>query len=237
AERLEGHRDRDRRSPAFPNGGHAERTSAPVVLDLPRASMPSKRRIGPRIAACAAAASILLGIAGALAPRPWRPVATRAGTESMPPELVRQLVDAGRRPDLSALGAVTPVSWDRFSTLPRDARFAPVTPASLPGGYLFDEGWVIDARLCRMVCARYKKDGRIVAVLQAESSGSPICTLANPQCCRMAGLMCRRTRIDRIDVVQATQGSLAVTVAANAGETDMEAVLATLNSAAGVRKD
>src|SRR5262245_4600135 len=115
AERLEGHRDRDRRSPAFPNGGHAERTSAPVVLDLPRASMPSKRRIGPRIAACAAAASILLGIAGALALRPWRPVATRAGTESMPPELVRQLVDAGRRPDLSALGAVTPVSWDRFS--------------------------------------------------------------------------------------------------------------------------
>ena len=237
AERLVWRPEHARHDRYTQNGGHAERTSSPAVLERPSATQPSKRRIALRLAACAAAASILLAIGAVFALRPWGSASARAGTESIPPELVRQLVDADRRPDLSVLGAVTPVSWDRFSAQPRDARFAPLTPASLPGGYLFDEGWLIDAKLCRMVCARYKKDGRIVAILQAESSGAPICTLANPQCCRMAGLMCRRTRIDRIDVVQATRGGLAVTVAANAGETDMEAVMATLNSTAGVRKD
>ena len=88
-----------------------------------------------------------------------------------------------------------------------------------------------------MICARYLKEGRVVAILQSESSGAPICTLANPQCCRIAGLICRRGRIDRVEVVQATRGRVALTVAARAGETDIDDVVAALNKAPGARAD
>src|SRR5262245_35945835 len=245
AHRLEGEVERARRERGPRDGGHAERTRAAapggpagtVLLEFPAAASGPKRRIGLRVAACAAAATVLIGIAAVFALRPGGTTEVHSVPASLPPDLVRELVDGDRRPDLRELGAVTPVSWDRFSTLPRDDRFAPTAPETLPGGYVFVEGWKIDSKLCRMVCARYRKGGRVVAVLQAESTGAPICTTPNPQCCRMAGLMCRRWKVDQVDVVQTTRGGMALTVAANAGETDMEAVVAALNAAAGVRKD
>ena len=206
---------------------------AAVAPDVAAGGTPRRAlrlRLGVGLAACAAAAVGLLAVAGLFAIRGGRNVPLAEGTVS--PDLVRQLMDAERTPDLSNLGAVTPVSWDRFTKLPRDARFAPAAPAALPGGYVFEEGWVIDSRVCRMFCARYMKDGRVVAVLQSESSGAPLCTLENPQCCLIAGLVCRKSRVDRVEVVQATRGSIVLTVAANAGETDIEAVMAGLNDAA-----
>lgn len=217
-------------------GAPAAQPLDPVTF-TPARQAPARRRPVAWLAAGAAAALVLLGIAGIFALRPVHTIASREAAEHLPADLVRQLVDAARPPDLSPLGAVTPVSWDRFSRLPRDARFAPMAPPSLPGGYLFDEGWVIESKICRMVCARYRKGGRVVALLQAESNGAPVCTLANPQCCRIAGMMCRRSRIERVDVLQATRGRLALTIAAKAGETDMEAVMASLDTAAGIRKD
>jgi anti-sigma factor RsiW len=229
--------DRTRLGAAFQNGAHAELAasrSGTAAFSPPRAVA---ARIGFRLVACSAAALLFLGVIGVFVLRPARPVSARAELDAMLPAIVRQLVDAGSRPDLSALGAVTPVSRDRFATLRADAGFSPVAPAGLPGGYVFDEGWVIDSKICRMVCARYKKDGRVLAVLQAGSNGVPICTLANPQCCKIAGLLCRRSRIDRVDIVQTTRGRLALTVVANAGETDIEAVMATLSADAALREN
>jgi len=212
------------RTPASPSRASAEIVGwgAPPVRASRRA-----RRVVFGLAACTGAAAALLGVAILFAVRTGRTAPAPADTVS--PDLVRQLLDGERTPDLSALGDVTPVSWDRFRHLRRDAHFAPMAPAALPGGYVFDEGWVIDSRLCRMVCARYMKEGRVVAVLQSESSGRPLCTLANPQCCLIAGLLCRRSRIDNVDVLQATRSGLALTVAAHAGETDIEAVMASFN--------
>jgi len=238
AHRIDGAEDRARHARISEDVGPAARAPRPAGIATPPARAWAAPRLGWRFAAGAAAALVLLGTAGVFLLHPGRMIGAHTAPDAMIPALVRQLVDGGVRPDLSVLGAVTPVSWERFANLPHDARFSPVAPAGLPGGYVFDEGWVIDSRVCRMVCARYKKDGRVVAVLQAESSNvAPICTLANPQCCRIAGMMCRRSRVGRVDVVQATHGGLALTVAAKTGETDIDAVMATLSADAHLRKD
>lgn len=182
-----------------------------------------------RLAVAAAAALILLWIVGrAGLDATGRVVPAGVASAGLSSELISQLVDPHRQPDFSLLGRARAVARGQLHEVRNHVPFTPLTPETLPDGFRFESGWVITSDVCRMVCLRYRRNGRVLAVLQSASGGSAICDLSNPQCCLIAGLACRRFRIDRVDVVETTRRGLALTLAAPAGETDIEALLSSL---------
>jgi hypothetical protein len=185
--------------------------------------------------AAAAAAAVLLGAAGAIggiwlrAARRGAPVDLAGPTAvALTPEILDQILDPGRAPDFRRVGTVRAVLENQLSALSEEVSFTPIAPASLPGGYRFDQAWLISSKACQMLCLRYGRDGKYLAVLQSASGGVAVCALSNPTCCLLGGLACRRSRGDRVEVVQTTRGDMALTVAVPAGQTDLDPVMASL---------
>ena len=212
---------------------------APVAASQAPYPGARRRRIVRFLAA--AAAILTLAAAGALFfSRAFR-IDSRGAPASgaaVPYELVKQLADPLREPDFRGLGAVRTVSLEGVGDLARDVQFNPLAPATLPGGYAFDGAWVLRTQACRMICMRFRKEGRILALVQSASTGgAPICPLSGSRCCIMGGMTCRRSRTERLDVVQTTHEGLALTVAARTGETDMDAVMTSLRDRSNSRRD
>lgn len=205
-------------------------------LDAKRPALRRWRRLfADHPIASLAAASVALflivtgGIAGGRYLRPSRVLHSAIpGSGGISSELIGELVGLSSDPDLSSFGAVQAVDRLQIPRLRDRVSFSPLVPETLPGGYRFDRAWMITSDSCRVVCLRYRQGGKYLAMIQGPSGGTAICNMANPQCCLMGGLACKRVRIDRVDVVQTTRGSLALVVAVPTGEADVEALMASL---------
>lgn len=199
---------------------------------VPRPGFPSRRLV----AVLASAAVLVLVAAGSVLGFRSLVIANRSSSSTLSPELIVGLVDPTRSPDFGSFGRRPRIERASLEELRRNVSFEPIAPSELPGGYVFDSGWVITLGACRMVCLRYSHEGRLLAIVQSPSDCKAMCNLHKPRCCIMAGQACRRLSIDRVDILQTTRGPLDLTVAVPVGATNIDTLMASLvHSQATVR--